>query len=228
MFGAGSGSVYTLSGQITLAATSDIGNSKNNGMLTLSGQITGPGGLMIEKTTPTLTDLAGSITIAGSTSNNYGGTTTINRGTVYLQKSGGALAIPGNVTIAAGGGAGPVWNTFLILKGSDQIASSAVMTFLAARSCNSYFELLGNNQTLAGISDAYGSGMIENAENESGINNTGTLTINNSDGLHLQRHDPQRRSGRQRRQHRPAGVGQERPGQADAQRLVWRRRTPAA
>ena len=31
LYGDGSGAVYTLSGPITLAATSDVGNSKNNG-----------------------------------------------------------------------------------------------------------------------------------------------------------------------------------------------------
>ena len=45
---------------------------------------------------------------------------------------------------------------------------------------NAYFELLGNQQTLAGISDGAGHGIIENAEQETGINNTGTLTINNT------------------------------------------------
>ena len=43
------GGVCTLSGQITLAATSDIGNYKDNGMLTLSGKITGPGGSVDRK-----------------------------------------------------------------------------------------------------------------------------------------------------------------------------------
>ena len=45
---------------------------------------------------------------------------------------------------------------------------------------NAYFELQGNQQTLAGISDAAGRGIIENAEQETGVNTTGTLTVNNS------------------------------------------------
>ncbi len=180
LYGDGSGGVYTLSGQITLAASSDVGNSTNNGMLTLSGRITGPGGLVIENTIAALTDQAGPITLSGANSNDYGGSTTINRGTVYLQKSGGAVAIPGDVTISAGGSTSPGWNTYLILKESNQIASSAVMSFYDNRTCYSYFELLGNQQTLAGISDFYARGIIENAEQETGINNTGTLTIDNT------------------------------------------------
>ncbi len=180
LYGDGSGGVYTLSGQITLAASSDVGNSTNNGMLTLSGRITGPGGLVIENTIAALTDQAGPITLSGANSNDYGGSTTINRGTVYLQKSGGAVAIPGDVTISAGGSTSPGWSTYLILKESNQIASSAVMSFYDNRTCYSYFELLGNQQTLAGISDFYARGIIENAEQETGINNTGTLTIDNT------------------------------------------------
>ncbi len=181
LYGDGSGGVYTFSGPITLAATSDVGNSINNGMLTLSGQISGPGGLVVENSTPALTNLAGSITIAGSTSNTYGGNTTINRGVVYLQKTGGAVAIPGNLTINSGGTAGaPWWNTYLILKASNQIAPTAVMNFSEVFTCRSYFELLGNDQTLAGLSDNVGRSVIENCEQESGINSNCTLTIDNS------------------------------------------------
>ena len=87
IYGDGSGGAYTLSGQITLAATSDVGNYYGNGMLTLGGKITGPGGLVLGKTAPTLADEYGPITLVGTTSNDYSGGTTINRGTVYLQKT---------------------------------------------------------------------------------------------------------------------------------------------
>ena len=73
IYGDGSGGVYTVSGQITLAANSDVGNYKDNGMLTFSGKITGPGGLAIGKAAPTLADEYGPITIGGSGSNDYGG-----------------------------------------------------------------------------------------------------------------------------------------------------------
>ena len=38
--------------------------------------------------------------MSGSTGNSYSGGTTINRGAVYLAKTGGAIAVPGNVTVA--------------------------------------------------------------------------------------------------------------------------------
>ena len=179
IYGEGTATVDTFSGQITLAATSELGNSKNNGTLTFSGKISGPGGLVIGKLSTTLADECGPIAFSGAASNDYGGGMTINRGTVYLQKTGGAIAIPGNVTI---GTTLTLYtgNTYLILNGSKQIASSATMTFLPLRGASSYFELLGNNQTVAGINDITSNGVIENAEQETGIANLGTLTINNS------------------------------------------------
>ena len=96
-----------------------------------------------------------------------------------MQKTDGALAIPaGNVNIATTVDV-VSGSTYLILKGSNQIASTATMSFspVIARYC--VFELLGNDQTLAGINDVSGRGVIENSEQETGINNLGTLTIDN-------------------------------------------------
>ena len=56
IYGDGGSGTYTLSGQITLAATSDVGNYGGNGMMTLSGKITGSGGLVLGKDSPTLAD----------------------------------------------------------------------------------------------------------------------------------------------------------------------------
>ena len=179
LYGDGSGGLYTVSSQITLAASSDVGNAKTNGPLTISGQITGPGGLVVENTLPTLTSQSGTVTITGATSNDYTGGTTINRGTVYLQKTGGAIAIPGDVTISAGGSSTPLWNTYVALQGSNQIAATAVMSFTGG-ACLGYFEMLGNDQTLAGINDSLNRGIIENAEQQTGITNLATLTINNT------------------------------------------------
>ena len=179
IYGDGSGPAYTLSGQITLAAGSDVGNSENNAPLTLSGKITGPGGLVIGKPGTAQVTQYGAVTLAGTTSNDYGGATTINRGTLYLQKTAGAIAIPGNISISPSDTSAN-GNTYLVLKGSDQIASTATLTFTSVRLMNSYFELLGNQQTLARISDSSGHGIIENCEQETGINNTGTLTVNNA------------------------------------------------
>ncbi|MFZ1937098.1 MAG: autotransporter-associated beta strand repeat-containing protein, partial [Thermoguttaceae bacterium] len=95
------------------------------------------------------------------------------------QKSGGAIAIPSSITISPSDTSAQ-GDTYLILNGSNQIASSATLTFAPVRAMNAYFELLGNQQTLAGIVDSSGRGIIENAEQQSGISSNGTLTINNT------------------------------------------------
>ncbi|MBN2578715.1 MAG: autotransporter-associated beta strand repeat-containing protein [Pirellulales bacterium] len=176
IYGDGGSGTFTISGQISLAATSDIGNYTGNGTLTLSGKITGPGGLVLGKLAPTMADENGVITLSGATGNDYTGGTTINRGTVYLAKTGGAVAIPGNVTLSTATVAA-TGNTYLVLNGSNQIASSAVMTFTPAASAKSTFELYGNTQTLRGLADATGRGYVENTESQTGIGN-GSLTIN--------------------------------------------------
>jgi len=122
IYGAGSGGAYTLFRSHHAGGQQRRGHYKNNGLLTLSGPDWRPGGLLVEKPTSALTDLAGPIAIAGAASNNYGGSTTIYRGTVYLQKSGGAVAIPQPDDFGRGT-TNPIWNTSLILNGSNQIAS---------------------------------------------------------------------------------------------------------
>ena len=99
IYGDGGSGVFTLSGQITLAATSDIGNYGGNGDDDLQRQDHRRRRLGAGKVSPTLDDENGAVTISGATSNDYTGGTTINRGIVYLAKTGGAIAIPGNVTI---------------------------------------------------------------------------------------------------------------------------------
>ena len=110
------------------------GQLEDNGMLTISGQITGPGRVGGGEFGAGADEPVGAVTIAGAISNDYTGGTTINRGTVYLQKTGGAIAIPGNLTINAGGSSLPLWNTYVALQASNQIAPTAVISFTGKRS----------------------------------------------------------------------------------------------
>jgi autotransporter-associated beta strand protein len=181
IYGDGGSGTFTLSGQITLNATSDIGNYYNNGLMTLSGQITGPGGLVLGKQSPTLADEYGAIKIAGSANNDYAGDTTINRGTVYLAKTSSAWAIPGNVTIGTATSSA-TGSTYLVMNSGGQIARAAVMSFTPSSPNYAYFELLGYSLTLGGINDASGRGVIEHAESETNVTANSTLTILALDG----------------------------------------------
>ncbi len=110
----------------------------------------------------------GTLYIKGTASNTYTGATTFTGGTIYLSKTGGAVAIPGNLNIADGAG-----RTYVVLGGNNEIAPSAVFSSVTPIYWGD-LELNGYQQTLAGISsDAWAT--ISN-----GGNTDSTLTVNNS------------------------------------------------
>ena len=88
--GAGHGS-YIASGQITLAATSDVGGYFQNGLI-LAGKVTGPGGLV--KT-------GGNLVQVRNGTNDYAGGTAVNGGILMLTSSGSLSS--GTVTVNSGG-----------------------------------------------------------------------------------------------------------------------------
>ena len=114
--------------------------------------------------------------MSGTTANSYSNGTTISNGRLILAKSAGVLAIPGNVTINTPSST----SSYLVFGATGQIPTSAVMTFSPISPAYGYFELYGNSQQLAGISDTTGRGVIENSESESGLAASSTLTVNAS------------------------------------------------
>lgn len=119
------------------------GNS--NGTTTFSGAIqdgsTGTLGLTKAGT--------GTFTLNGSTSNTNTGVTSVNAGTMSLAKTGGALAISGNVTVGDGAGATDI----LILNGSEQIANTSIVTVTGGTTFG-VFRLNGNTETIGGLASA--------------------------------------------------------------------------
>lgn len=99
--------------------------------------------------------------------NTYTGSTSIQGGTVYLNKSSG-YAIPGDLTIANG-------STFVILQSANQIPTTANISFTGWG--NPHFEVYGHGVTVASISG--GAGVIENTEGQGGVI-SGSLTVNNA------------------------------------------------
>ena len=86
---------------------------------------------------------AGTLYLQGSASNTYSGATTI-QGTLVAAKTGGAIAIPGNVTLSETGyGVASV----LQLNGNNELASSCVLTFNAPLG-GSRLDMNGHAQTL--------------------------------------------------------------------------------
>ena len=67
---------------------------------------------------------------------------------------------------------------FVNVQGDNQIAPTSKWTWLGTGSWQE-IKLLGHSQTVAGLSDATGSGVVENTWDETGYGAV-TLTINNS------------------------------------------------
>ncbi|MCC6123972.1 MAG: autotransporter-associated beta strand repeat-containing protein [Pirellulales bacterium] len=156
----------TLSGPITLNNDTEFyGWYAPLDSLTLTNSIGGAGGLIKTGTGP--------LTLTGS--NTYAGMTQIRNGRVILNSAAGT-AIAGNVTLSC-----DVAGSYsrLQLQRDSQIAATSVVTFNGDSGANKYMylELFGHNQTLTGIDDATGTGIIQNSQTET-VNGAGILTIN--------------------------------------------------
>ena len=119
---------------------------------------------------------SGKLVLSGNYANTYTGPFTVSAGSLHLDKSSG-VAITGNVNLT--GGSGTKWaDDSLALDASNQIATSSVISFNPGSTVNAQFNLNSHNQTVAGISDTTGNGVIANAI--SGVSGNGTLTVANS------------------------------------------------
>jgi len=84
---------------------------------------------------------SGSLQLSGSTLNSYSGVTVVDDGTLQLNMSGGAIAIPSNLTIGDGIGPGIA---LVQLVGNNQIASTAAITV----NSDGRFDVNGQTQTI--------------------------------------------------------------------------------
>jgi autotransporter-associated beta strand protein len=131
----------------------------------ISGAITDSvGGASLTITGP------GTLYLSGNSSNTFTGTVTHTDGTLVLAKSSGN-AISGPLVMQATNG-----SSWTIVGGANQFAPTATLQF--AGGYWPHFLLNGNNITVAGISDASGTGVIENSQGGAAANCT--LTIGNS------------------------------------------------
>jgi autotransporter-associated beta strand protein len=119
---------------------------------------------------------SGTQTLSGATPNTYTGTTTVDNGTLVLGKSAGIAAIVGPVQMGSGP-AGKQPN--LRMTANGQFGPNVVMTFVNPVGSNPRFDLQGTTQTLAGIVDSTGAGVVQNERlGGGGTAAAGTLTLN--------------------------------------------------
>jgi fibronectin-binding autotransporter adhesin len=156
-------------GNIVLAATSTIAVA-TGAPLTLSGAISGSG-FGITKILP------GTLMFSGSSANTYSGTTSVNEGTLILNKTAGVDAILGPLTVGndAGGGS----SDLVQLAGANQIDTAAAVTI----DSNGWLDLNGNAQTFGNTASTILT--MEYGQNSSAILSTeaGTLTLGGASGV---------------------------------------------
>ncbi len=167
---------------ITLAVDSRIGSSTTGG--TISSVISDGGN--VHGVTFTTLGGSASITLSGTSSNTYTGTTVVDAGNntsgggLYLNKTGGAFAIVGPVTMGLGNGDQPN----LRMLASNQFAPGVVMTFANTNGNWARFDLRGTAQTLAGLvagstaSATQAGAVIQNTGIDGVGSGTGMLTLN--------------------------------------------------
>ncbi len=158
-------------------------NTAANREVTFSGAFTGTGDLTKSGSfvARSLVNYdRGTAIFSGTNSNTYNGATNVYGGRLILQKSGGAVAIPGNLNIGdALNGASGQWDA-VQLGASDQIADTSIVTFTASDANNfAYLDMMGYNETVGGINDTTGYGIIQ-VQDTSTVNSSSTLTVNNT------------------------------------------------
>jgi autotransporter-associated beta strand protein len=122
---------------------------------------------------PLIKEGSGVLLLDGLTSNAYTGLTTVANGTLLLDKTGGALAIQGGLTV--GTGALPPGSATARLEGSNEIANGQALVV----NSDGVFDLNGNTQGFASLAMTGGSVELTGAASQLTV--TGGVTAT-SDG----------------------------------------------
>lgn len=131
-----------------LNLTVNVTVKNNTGTITLGGEIGGSGGLGTSNYT-------GTLKLIGSKSNTFTGLTTVKSGTIDLGKTGGAIAVAGDVEVGDGTG-----TDTLKFSAANQIAdtSDLVLKSGGVLNLNTYAQTLASLSSVSGASLFTGSG----------------------------------------------------------------------
>lgn len=145
----------TLGNTISSATNNNLGLG-GAGNITVSGAITTGTGAVAK-------DGAGTLTYSGAAANTYTGVTTVNGGTLVLNKTAGVNAVAGNLVIGDGAGTDTVR-----LDAGNQIVDTASVTLNEGGVLN----LNGQTESVAGLNSAASGSQVQLG--------TGTLGLGNS------------------------------------------------
>ena len=133
-------------GNVSLNGSGVTLTINDSGAQTYSGAISGTGALTKSG--------SAAFTLGGSIANTFSGTTTVNGGTLQLQKTAGVNAIAANITVGDASG-----SDVLLLLDNNQIADTSVITLNGTvANQRGAFRLNGFSETIGGLS---GDGLVE-------------------------------------------------------------------
>ncbi len=131
------GSSVSLTGAVTLGGSTTIQSTNPDGVLLLTNAISGP-------SDKTLTLDGPAFTFSGVYSNTFAGLIAVPRGTLTLNRGGGATAVAGNLTVGPGDG---VVDVGVMTLTDNQFSSASQVTL----NTNTVFNLQGHSQTIGGM-----------------------------------------------------------------------------
>ncbi|MBI5683509.1 MAG: autotransporter-associated beta strand repeat-containing protein [Verrucomicrobia bacterium] len=99
-----------------------------------------------------------------------------NSNTILVLSNLSGAAMLGNLQVGNNSGAEDAW---VYTAAPNQFGSNSVLSFSTASGANGRFQLIGNDQTVAGLSDTTGRGIVGNTHGETAYGDA-TLTVSNN------------------------------------------------